>query len=187
MKERRSSQKNLILLSRKKIVLANDRDLRSIVAQVVAANPRAVFVAFANPGIAFAFFKQLWTGGYRGTRFASIDYDDKYLKEFGKITEGIVVPGAFTGKFSSDFAQRYQAHYHEEPDVYSAEAYDLLRTAIQSLEANNWSPVNLKERIFSINYSNTAIPGFRFNTNRTVEFPMGVLIAKDGHFVPLEE
>lgn len=146
----------------------------------------AIFAAFSDPAMAFVFLKQLWDGGFTGARFAFIDYDDKYLTQFGAFTDGLFVPGAFVGKYKADYLQRYRAHYREEPDVYSAEAYDLLRTAIKALAAQGRSGAGLQDRVLKLDHSDAAIPGFGFNADRTVHFPMGVLIAKAGHFVPYE-
>ena len=177
------AEKLRVAVPLKTAVPASDRDLRSVVAQVVRARPKAVFVAFGDPAMAFAFLKQLWDGGFRGTRFAFIDYDDKYLRQFGKFTDGLLVPGAFTGGYRPEYLERYRAHYQEEPDVYSAQAYDLLRTALRAFEANGWSGKALEAKVPGLDYSDTAIAGFRFTADRSVDFPMGVLVAQQGRFV----
>ena len=160
-----------------------DLDFRSSVAKVRRTQPQAVFVAFANPAHAFTVLKQLHESGYRGERFAYIDYDDKYLKEFGAFTEGLYVPGAYTGSYSADFLARYRRRFEEEPDLYAAEGYDLLAAAVAALAANGWKKDGLTQKIIALPYDHTAISGFRLLPDRTVSFPMGVLTARSGRFV----
>lgn len=102
---------------------------------------------------------------------------------------GVLMPfsgdvAAIGAKMRSGFVEAFRKRFQSEPDLYAAEAYDLLTTAIQALKDNNWSKQGLSARLPALSFNDTAIPGFRFRTDRTVSFPMGVLVAEGGRFVP---
>ncbi len=164
-------------------VSAEQRDFRSLIAKLRRANPQAVFVVIADPAQAFSFLKQLWQGGYRGERFAYIDYDDKYLRDLGSWSDGIIVPGAFAGGYDPRFVRAFTERYRTAPDVYAALGYDLLRTAVKALENNRWHKRGLSDQIPLLPFTDTAIRGFRFLPDRSIDFPIGSLLVKDRRFV----
>ncbi len=168
------------------MIQGKDKDFRTLAARIRKENPNGVFIAVIDPRQAFNFFKQLYEMGYRGIRVAYIDVDPKYLKEYGVIAEGIYAPGVLPNNYSDQFTKSFKEKYHEDPDLYSAVAYDLTRLTIEAIKKNGWSTKNLAEKVIGNTVSGSAVPGVKFLQDRTVSFPLELQVSNNGRYVKAE-
>jgi branched-chain amino acid transport system substrate-binding protein len=182
---RKLAQQGEFTLTVDQAVPAQERDFRTIATKVQKSGSDGALIAFGNPAQAFVFLKQLFEAGFQGTRFAYIDYDDKYLAQFGAFTEGLIVPGAYGDSFNPDFAKAFTTAYGEAPELYAAEGYDLLRTVLVTLRALKWDIKKLPAAMVNREFPESAIKDFHYTEDRKVAFPLISRVAKHGKFVPL--
>lgn len=158
---------------------AGERDFRTLITRMLKRKPDVVFAVTADPGQSFSFFQQLKQLGYDGARIGYLDIDPKYLAEFGASIEGVYLPGLLAPQFSETFTKRYRARFQQEPEMYSALAYDLTRLVALGARAGSSSPL---QNVLTYRTQDPAVPGYHLNADRTVSLPTFILQIRNGAF-----
>jgi hypothetical protein len=114
-----------------------------------------------------------------------VDYDPKYLDEFGGVLEGAYIPGALPKQLQPDYVKAYTARFGQAPELYGALGHDMLGLVLDVLAKQSWSPAGLAERILERRWEGAAIPGFHYRRDRTVSFPLELDVVKGRDFVPV--
>jgi len=161
-------------------VPANSTDLRTTATKVKASGANAVFATTSNPAQTLSLFKQLSDQNFSGARIGYLDVDQKLVDEFKDVIEGILLPGYVSSKYSPEFVAKYQARYHETPDMYAPLVYDLTRIVLATLKEGGWSKENLIQRVTMHDYKNPAIPGYKIREDRSLALPTVVLTVRKG-------
>lgn len=161
-------------------------DMRTIATKIITQDPDAIFVASQDVIQNFLLLKQLHELGYNGIRIAYTDIDPSYLEDFSESVEGIYVPGVIGNNFSAEYMSAYQEKYEEEPDLYSAIAYDVFRYLYGAWKDNDKNLQGIERVLVEYSYKNSAISGYNFSSERRVLFPTQIWKVEGGEFKPIQ-
>jgi branched-chain amino acid transport system substrate-binding protein len=90
---------------------------------------------------------------------------------------------ADTDKDVQSFVSSFKAKYGEEPDVYSAYAYDALMTVAEAIRKGGYSADGIKDVLYGMSDFKGVAGMTRFDTNGEVDKPYGIYQVKGGKFV----
>lgn len=111
--------------------------------------------------------------------------DPNVLKESGNTSEGIVyiLPAEAEGNEVSEFKKLYRVKYDIEPELFAAEAYDIIKliaNAISFQEADFISTEKVKDYLYNVKNYQGASGIITFDNNGDVLKPMAIKTIKDG-------
>lgn len=117
--------------------------------------------------------------------------DPNVLRESGNTSEGIVyiLPAEAEGNEVSEFKRLYRAKYDIEPELFAAEAYDIIKliaNAISFQEADFISTGKLKDYLYNVKNYQGASGIITFDQNGDVLKPMAIKRIINGQPVVLE-
>ena len=108
-----------------------------------------------------------------------IDFDPKYLSEFGNVLDGLYLPGVPPIKLSQQFTKKFKSAFRDTPNVYSALGYDLMKLVVLTLDQNR-SMEDLVDRATKVAYRAPAIPSFKLLSDRSVDVALRTLVVHRG-------
>lgn len=177
------------------LVPFESRDLKIQADKVIASKADAVFMASGDTAQAFTLMKILKERGYKGMRITFVDLNMQAVKDFGASVEGTFAPGIAPNKFSPDFTAKYKASYEKDPEDYvSALGYDIAKSVSKVMQEvgdlKEKSASDAQEAVFrqalNSKYSNPAIQGFEFKSDRSMSFALELWTLKNGAYVKAE-
>lgn len=174
------------------LVPFESRDLKTQADKVIASKAEAVFMASGDTAQAFTLMKILNERGYKGMRITFVDLNMQAVKDFGASVEGTFAPGIAPNKFSEDFTAKYNTAYGKNPEDYvSALGYDVAKSVSKVIEETDMSdrksiPDVFDQAVNESTYSNPAIKGFEFKSDRSMSFALELWTLKNGEYVKAE-
>ena len=105
--------------------------------------------------------------------------DPNVLKESGNTSEGIVyiLPAEAEGNEVSEFKKLYKAKYNSEPELFAAEAYDIVKliaNVISLQDTDSISSEKIKDYLYSVKNYQGASGIITFDQNGDVLKPMAI-------------
>lgn len=155
-----------------------DTDFRTPIAKLKVQNVEGIYLA-SLPDEGYRLLKQINELQFNGKVFAVFDAVEEKLVELGKAAEGVYLPGHISPLFEKEFVEKYEATYHEVPDMYGALGHSTAITLLQALEENNLSTDGLSEKLVG-RKEKTAVVNFTFKTDHTISIPVESLIFENG-------
>lgn len=163
-------------------VALDTTDFKTIAAKIINQQPDAVFVAMADVAKDFLFIKQITELGFTGERIAYVDTDPSYLEQFGEVLEGVYVPGALGSNYNNTYTNDFVSTYDEDPDLYSAIAYDVTKYVYGAWTKNKKQFDGLGNSLTEYVYEDPAIPDYNLQNDRTVSFPTEIWVVENGAY-----
>jgi branched-chain amino acid transport system substrate-binding protein len=173
--------------------LPEDRDFRSAITSVAAANPDAIILfSYAPDGALIA--QQAREAGLSVPLIAggSLQNPD-YITLGGEAVEGAFVVGQF---LTSDprpeiqtFVENFRAKYDEDPDLFAAIAYDTMNLTAEAIRLGGATREGVREGLSQLEDVPSIIYGsvtFDPETRRVYNPTFINLVVKDGEFTPWE-
>lgn len=169
--------------------LGDEKDFRSALTNVREARPDGiVLISYYTDGALIA--QQMRALGINlPTVAAGSTYSPKFLELGGAAVNGIYVPTNFSADDPrpevQTFVNAYRAKYGEEPDYFSAQAYDTLKLVAAVIEQSGPDRKAIKEGLARVKDVPSVIYGsITFDAERRVAKPVKVrLVVRDGKFV----
>jgi len=176
-------------------VNASDMDFSISVRKIIQTNPEFIVVATMDQPANIRIIKNLKEAEYKGMIYDGGDFEEKMVKEFQGVLEGVYLTGQPKLDYSSDFSSLYSQKYGEgKPSVYTAYGYvwaDILYNLAKSHPKDQFTIQDMMDYVNS-HPNDLAISGLNYDqTKREIEFPMQVFVVENGElksvFVSSEE
>ena len=168
--------------------LADEKDFRSALTKVREAKPDGVIlIAYYTEGALIA--QQIRSLGlYVRVVAATSCFSPKFLELGGAAVNGVYLPTSFSvddpRPLLQTFVKAYRAKHNEEPDYFSAQAYDTMKLAAAIIEGSGPDRKAIKEGFAKAKDVPSVIyDSITFNAERRVGKPALVrAMVKDGKF-----
>ena len=111
--------------------------------------------------------------------------DPNVLREAGEAANGAVyiLPAPAKGEAAERFAKAYQAKYGKKPELFAAEAYDIVHLIADAVKANPGKPINgelFRDYLYSVKGYQGASGTITFDKNGDVLKPMAIKVIENG-------
>lgn len=174
------------LLGSEKVVPNQTKDFRTIIAKAVAAKPDVVFAMFA-PNEGFVVLKQFPPLAKNIPLYIGTDINKDQLKDiFGQEAKGIYFASQMSEEYHPDFIQRFKDVAGHDPDYFAALGHSSATILLDGLEKVGGDISELAGRLVGLTDESTAVTGFRFKEDRTIDVPLYSYQFKDGKFIPYQ-
>jgi len=168
--------------------LSNEKDFRPILSKARDANPDAlILISYYNDGALIAQQRQAVGLDTTVVGIGSI-YSPQFIRLGGEAAEGVFTATRFYPGESREevqrFVQAYRAKYNEDPDNFSAVAYDGIKILAQVMRQYGAERKAIRDGLEAIQDLDTVLYGkASFGPDRRLENPHFLpLIVKDGKF-----
>ncbi len=155
-------------------------DLRAQLAQVKAARPEGVVVV-SYPKDTVLVMKQRVELGVSTPFFFQTEAveDPNVLREAGSAANGAVyiLPAPAEGEAARHFAEAYRAKYGKKPELFAAEAYDIVHLIADAIRANSGRPITgelFRDYLYSVKGYPGASGTITFDEHGDVLKPMAI-------------
>ena len=112
------------------------------------------------------------------------DFEEKMVKEFRDVLDGVYMAGQAKLDYGSDFVNSYSQKYGGSPNLYEAFGYvwgDILYELIKTNPKRQFSADEIMDNVNSRS-GELAIRGMKFDkTKREIKFPMQVFRIENGN------
>ncbi|MBU4536655.1 ABC transporter substrate-binding protein [Patescibacteria group bacterium] len=168
-----------------------DKDYYSVTSKIVQENPDFVSIMTQDNSTNFKIVKELIEKGYEGEVIISSDYDAEQIRKNTDILEGVYFSGVAKNEFGDEFLERFNL---KNPDSEVSDAlkfYPAIGYAVYEIMCS----VSKKDSDYTMNdlieYTNEkseylALKGMKYNEKRQLEFPIRMMVVKNGELVELE-
>lgn len=156
--------------------------------KVISTKPNAIFiVGYKELGSLTRRIKEL---NYGGQILSTALYEDNdILKNAGNASEGVIFTSITfdkdMNKQTRDFYKKYLNKYNEEPDGFSAVAYDAIHILYKCLKNNPYDVNRIKENIYSIKNYQSLLGTIVFDESGDIILPIKIKTVKNGKFINL--
>lgn len=166
-------------------------DFRTVLTKIKIQNPDSIYVAGLASHIA-NILKQMNELGVKANIYSFRTGEDPVLiSSAGKLAEGVI----FTTNFDSEnnnveakqFVKDYYTKFNEDPNSYSAEAYEALRFIGLAYSKCGKDNDCLKKTLSNVKDYPTVFGNISFNNNGDIEYGFVMKTVKDSKFVRLGE
>jgi branched-chain amino acid transport system substrate-binding protein len=111
--------------------------------------------------------------------------DPNVLREAGDAANGAVyiLPAPAQGEAAERFAKAYQAKYGKKPELFAAEAYDIVHLIADAVKANPGKPLNgelFRDYLYTVKGYQGASGTITFDKNGDVLKPMAIKVIENG-------
>ena len=167
-----------------------ETDFRSYLLKIKKGEA-AYVLAIGNRKMVGSIMKQAKEGGY-GFKFFlnSIAKGNDLIKVAGTIADGAILPDqtyATDTLAYKDFSSKYSASFGQEPELFSAKGYDVLKVLDVCLEKDGNQVEKIKDCLYSIKDYKGIGGDIGFDQNGDILNPQfGLDIIKNGQFVPYQ-
>lgn len=120
-------------------VSENAGDLRSVISKIKQVHGVDAIISPTYPKEGGIFVKQLKELGFNKPLFGGDNWGSpEFLNIAGQAAEGVfyTAPSESKSPIYSEFAQKYKSKYGEEPDIFSAYAYDAANAIFKSIDTS---------------------------------------------------
>ena len=149
-------------------VAENTSDFRTIIAKLKKLGNLDAVVSPTYPKEGGIFVRQAKELGLEVTLFGGDNWGSpEFLNIAGDAAEGVfyTAPSKSTSPLYADFSKRYEAKYGEQPDVFSAYAYDAAMAILKAIEASeNTEPDKIREALLKVSFTGVS-GGIAFRPN----------------------
>ena len=166
-------------------------DLRSQLIKIKKAAPKALVIV-SYPSDTYILMKQAKELGLGIPLYFQTEAveDPNVLREAGNAAEGVIyiLPAPAEGNKPTEFAQHYEKIHGIKPELFAAEAYDIIwlfATAIK--ETGKSDPSSLKNYLYGVKSYQGASGVITFDKNGDVLKPMAINTIKNGKPILLEK
>ena len=170
---------------------ADANDFRTILTKIKSKTPDSIYVAGLASHIA-NILKQMNELGLKANVYTFRTGEDPVLiTSAGNLAEGVIFTTNFDSKNDNaeakQFVKDYYTKFNEDPNSYSAEAYEALRFI--GLAYSNCGKNNdcIKKTLTSVKDYPTVFGNISFNNNGDIEYGFVMKTVKGGKFVKFEE
>jgi len=115
--------------------------------------------------------------------------DPNVLREAGNAAEGVIyiLPAPAEGEKPNEFIQRYEKAYGKKPELFAAEAYDIIWLIANAIkETGKTDPTSIKDYLYTVKDYPGASGVITFDKNGDVLKPMAIKTIKNGKPVLIE-
>lgn len=115
--------------------------------------------------------------------------DPNVLREAGDAADGVIyiLPAPAEGKKPNEFIQKYEKVYGIKPELFAAEAYDIIWLIAQAIkETGKSDPTTIKNYLYTVENYQGASGVITFDQNGDVLKPMAIKTIKNGKPTLLE-
>jgi branched-chain amino acid transport system substrate-binding protein len=173
-----------------KSYLSTEKDFRSILLQVRAANPDLVaLISYYND--AALIVQQAKAVGINATIFAAGSaYSPRFLSLAGNSANGVILPTTFLPNDPrpnvQSFVKEYQKRYNQLPDSFAEGAYDALHILAWAVDKGGATRVGIQQALLhGTNIPSLQYGPFKFGADRRVAVYKSILLTvRDNQFVP---
>lgn len=166
-------------------------DFRAVLTQLKGMNPKAVYM----PGVGKTLgpiLKQARELGLGSQFFSSAGIEDPELfRTAGDAANGVVYGAPAFAVDSKDsatqrFVSAYRSRFHEDPSVYSANAYDAVMLIAGAMRKGAGSPAKMRDYLHDVKDYHGASGILTFDENGQVSKPVVLRMTKDANFVNVD-
>ncbi|MEA1929742.1 MAG: ABC transporter substrate-binding protein [Patescibacteria group bacterium] len=176
----------ITLLGVEKIVPNQTKDIRTLVAKMIAAKPDVVYTML-SPTEGFITLRQYPILSKGTPLYISSDVNKDQLKDlFGEEAEEIYFAARLSEDYNPDFVRTFRESYDADPDYFAALGHSATTLLLDTLKENRFNMSDLIEDIIGASSPDAAVDGFRFKPNRTVHVPLHSYEFKGGEFVEIK-
>lgn len=161
----------------------SDSDFYTVIDKTISQNPDFVVVATLNQGANLKIVKELKEKGYAGMIMSGGDFNEDLVKEYQDILENVYLTGQAKFEYDENFVSAFTEKYDlTEPNMYQAYGYMWIEVLYNLAEQNPDQHFTIDDIVEYVNShaDDLAIKGFKYDADKKVEFPMKVMLAKDG-------
>ncbi|MBM2817729.1 MAG: Receptor family ligand binding region [Parcubacteria group bacterium] len=162
----------------------NDLEFRTIAQKAIQGNPEFITIATANQSANIKVIKAIKEKGYKGMILSGGDFEEKMVKEFRDVLDGVYMAGQAKLDYGSDFVNSYSQKYGGSPNLYAAFGYawgDILYELIKTNPKRQFSADEIMDSVNSRS-GELAIKGMKFDkTKKEIKFPMQVFRVENGN------
>ena len=158
-----------------------DVDFYTTVDKAISKNPDFIMVATINPQTNFKIIKELKEKNYQGMIISGGDFEENLIKEFQDTLEGVYLTGQAKMEFDSNFLDLYAKKYGTgAPNLYQAYGYLWSQILYDLAQTKKHFTTDDIVNYVNAHTNSLAIKGIKYNSNKELEFPMKVLLVKNG-------
>lgn len=183
MTGRVSDELGLKLLGNNK-VNSNDLEFRTITQKSIRTNPDFIAVLTSSQPLNIRIIKELKEEKYNGMILSGGDFEEKMIKEFQNVLEGVYLAGQAKLDYDSGFVNLYSKKYGGTPNLYTAFGYawgDILYSLINTDPKKQFSADEIMNSV-NLKTDKLAIKGMNFDkAKREIKFPMQVFRVEKGN------
>jgi len=165
-------------------VNTSDLEFSIAASKAIGAKPQFIVVATQDQPANIKIVKAIKERKYDGMILSGGDFNEKTVKEFQRILEGVYLTGQAKLDYSSDFLKLYSEENEGIPSLYTAFGYvwsDVLYNLLKSKSNHQFTIEEIMDYIDS-HLGNLAIKGVKYDhDNREIKFPMQVFLVKNGN------
>jgi len=161
-------------------------DLRAQLTQISDLKPDAV-IAISYPKDTVLIMKQRIELGVKPPFYYLTEAveDPNVLREAGDAANGAVyiLPAPAKGEAAERFVKAYEAKYGKKPELFAAEAYDIVHLIADAVKANPGKPINgelFRDYLYSVKGYQGASGTITFDKNGDVLKPMAIKVIENG-------
>ncbi|MDJ0746715.1 MAG: ABC transporter substrate-binding protein [Xenococcaceae cyanobacterium MO_167.B27] len=168
-------------------------DFRTLVTKLRRTNPEAIYViGYVNSSVLL--IKQLRELGVKVPVLGNLTLSlPSFLQLGGQALEGAIFTvtpfdvqqGQESPELNS-FVRAYQDRYQEEPNVYTAFAYDAMMMVAQAAQNRGFSAEGIREGLLEIHDYQGIMGELNVESNGEIEFPTRIVQNQGGAIVPVE-
>ena len=177
-----SKELNLNFIGSEKVNV-DDLEFRTIAQKALKDNPEFITIATTNQSANIKVIKAIKEKGYKGVILSGGDFEEKMVKEFSDILNGVYMAGQAKLDYGSDFVNLYSQKYGGKPNLYAAFGYtwgDILYGLIKNNPKKKFSADNIMDSVNSRS-DELAIKGMKFDKiKKEIKFPMQVFRVENG-------
>jgi len=138
-------------------VAENSNDFRTVITKLKNIHDIDAIVSPTYPKEGGMFVKQLKELGFNKPLFGGDNWGSpEFLKIAGQAAEGVfyTAPSESKSPIYSEFAQKYKSKYGEEPDIFSAYAYDAANAILKSIdESKSIEAEKIREALLKVSFT----------------------------------
>jgi len=164
----------------------DEKDFRTIIAQIKKLNPEAVYAPFAFFPSQGAFSKQLKESGIEVKLYSSSGTENLALLEAFPEIEGTIYSYQAKSIKELSFSKRYEEKFKVSAIPASAYAYDSVYLIAEALESGAKTPEDISKYLSSINYNGVSSKISFDENGRITNKEYVIKIVKEGEFVWIE-
>lgn len=165
-------------------VNASDLEFRTTTRKAIAENPEFIVVMTSNQQVNIRIIKELKEEKYNGMILSGGDFEEKIIKSFKDVLEGVYLAGQAKLDYESDFVNLFSKKYGGTPNLYSAFGYawgDILYSLTKTNPKKQFSADEIMDSV-NLRTDGLAIKGMKFDkAKREIKFPMQVFRVENGN------
>lgn len=161
----------------------NDLEFRTVAHKAVQSNPDFITIATSNQSTNIKIIKAIKERGYKGMILSGGDFEEKKVKEFSDVLEGVYMAGQAKLDYDSEFVNEYAKKHGGSPNLYNAFGYAWGEVLYNLAKLKSQKSFSIDDIINYINSKSDllAIKEMRYDVeNKSVKFSMQIFLVENG-------